>query len=288
MPASWPSIERETHRRVHRDPMASHRARIRNTGDFEAAVIPEISSLTPDLPRDTLASAHNATAAMLAFDRESRGLASLPFAAVLSRGESATSSQIENLAVRARKLSLAAVGAHIGGNAELVARNVFAMRAAIDAAPHLDSDAIRTMHRVLTEGVQDDAGEYRKEWVWIGGESPVTAAYVAPEHSHIPAAIRDLINFLHRRDLDPTVQSAIAHAQFETIPPLHRWQRANRAGHRVVATPCAWDGSKCQHSHFIGVAARHRRLHRCSERLPHRKPRVHRGLFFPCRSGVAR
>lgn len=220
MPASWPSIERETHRWVHRDPMASHRARIRNTGDFEAAVIPEISSLTPDLPRDTLASAHNATAAMLAFDRESGGLASLPFAAVLLRGESATSSQIENLTVRARKLSLAAVGAHIGGNAELAARNVEAMRAAIDAASHLDSDAIRTMHRVLTEGVQDDAGEYRKEWVWIGGQSPVTAMYVAPEHHHVPAAIDDLINFMGHRDVDPTVQAAIAHAQFETIHPF--------------------------------------------------------------------
>lgn len=81
-------------------------------GDFAATVVPRISALTPNLPHDVLASAHDATAAMVAFDRESGGLASLPFAAVLLRGESATSSQIENLTVRARKLSLAAVGAH--------------------------------------------------------------------------------------------------------------------------------------------------------------------------------
>lgn len=217
---SWPAIGRETHHWTHRDPMASHRARIRNTGDFQAAVVPEISSLTPELPRDVLASAHHATAAMLAFDRESGALTSVPFAAVLLRGESATSSQIENLTVRARKLSLAAVGAPIGGNATLVARNVSTMRAAIDAASHLDSAAIRTMHRVLTEGIQHDAGEYRNEWVWIGGQSPVTATYVAPAHHCVPAAIADLINFLHRRDLDPTVQAAIAHAQFETIHPF--------------------------------------------------------------------
>ncbi len=89
---TWPPIGHETRRWDHRDPMASHRARIRNTGDFEAAVVPRISLLTPDLPHNTLASAHNATAAMLSFDRESGGLASLPFAAVLLRGESATSS----------------------------------------------------------------------------------------------------------------------------------------------------------------------------------------------------
>ncbi|WP_016996699.1 Fic family protein [Kocuria atrinae] len=230
----WPAIDHETHRWVHRDPMASRRARIRNTGNFKAAVVPDISSLTPDLSHDTLASAHNATASMVAFDRESGGLASLPFAAVLLRGESATSSQIENLTVRARKLSLAAVGAHIGGNAELVARNVEAMRAAIDTASHLDSDAILTMHRVLTEGVQGDAGECRNEWVWIGGDSPVTAAYVAPEYSHVPAAIEDLINFLHRRDLDPTVQAAIAHAQFETIHPFTDGN--GRTGRAIVSS----------------------------------------------------
>lgn len=125
-------------------------------------------------------------------------------------------------------------GAHIGENAELVARNVFAMRAALDAASHVDSAAILTMHPVLTEGVQDDASEYRKEWVWIGGESPVTAAYVAPEHHRVPAAIADLIHFLHRRDLAPTVQAAIAHAQFETIHPFTDGN--GRTGRAVVSS----------------------------------------------------
>lgn len=235
MPIStWPAIDLETRRWVHRDPMASRRARMRNTGEFGAAVVPEISGLTPDLPHHVLAAAHQATSAMVAFDRGSGGLTALPFAAILLRGESATSSQIENLTVRARKLSLAAVGARIGGNAELVARNVTAMQAAIDAASQLDSDAIRTMHRVLTEGVQEDAGQYRNEWVWIGGDSPVTANYVAPEHHAVPAAIEDLIAFLHRRDLDPTVHAAIAHAHFETIHPFTDGN--GRTGRAIVSS----------------------------------------------------
>ena len=99
-----------------------------------------------------------------AFDRESGGLASLPFAAVLLRGESATSSQIENLTVRARKLSLAAVGARIGGNAELVARTVKAMRAAIAAASHLDFDAASRHRCARSPTCAAPNPRSRREW----------------------------------------------------------------------------------------------------------------------------
>ncbi|WP_237221522.1 Fic family protein [Rothia nasimurium] len=157
---------------------------------------------------------------MTRFDQEQSSFAHFPFATVLLRGESATSSQIENLTANARKLSLAALGAPVGGNAELVARNVRAMKAAIDVAHELSLDALLTMHEELTTGVQDDAGELRKEWVWIGGESPVTATYVAPAWEDVPDLLEDLVAFLGRRDLDPTVQAALAHAQFETIHPF--------------------------------------------------------------------
>ncbi|WP_460769422.1 Fic family protein [Mariniluteicoccus flavus] len=164
--------------------------------------------------------AADATTRMVRFDQSAAGLAAMPFAAALLRAESATSSQIENLTVRARGLSLATLGLPAGPNAGLVARNVAAMRTAIDAADRLDLESILAMHLALTEGVQDDAGRLRDQWVWIGGESPVTAAYVAPEHSLVPAAMDDLIAFLRRRDLDPTTHAAIAHAQFEMIHPF--------------------------------------------------------------------
>lgn len=217
---NWPPIGYELHLWTHRDPMASRRARLAETGSFSAATVPRIADLTPSLPRATAEAAHAATQAMAAFGIEADRMAALPFSAVLLRGESASSSQIENLTVHARKLSLAAVGARVGGNAELVARNVTAMKAAVDAASDLSTDAVRRMHRELTQGVQADAGEFRDQWGWIGGRSPVTAAYVAPHHEEVPSAVADLVEFLHRRDLDPTVQAAIAHAQFETIHPF--------------------------------------------------------------------
>lgn len=220
MTAPWPALTWATHTWTHRDPLASHRARLLNTGDFRAAVVPAIQGATPPLPPDVHDAATRATQQMLRFDQAAGGLAAMPFAAVLLRGESATSSQIENLTVRARNLSLAGLGLQTSPNAAMVARNVTALRTAVDAAEHLDRVAILSMHRALMHGIDRDAGSVRTEWVWIGGESPVTASFVAPEHPDVGPALDDLVAFLGRRDLDPTVQAALAHAQFETIHPF--------------------------------------------------------------------
>lgn len=42
-----------------------------------------------------------------------------------------------------------------------------------------------------------------------------------PHHTRVPAALDDLITFVHRVDLPVLVQVAIAHAQFETIHPFN-------------------------------------------------------------------
>lgn len=216
----WPPMQFTTHAWEHRDPFASRRSQARNKGKFQAATPPYIATLPVTLSPETAAAAAETTSTMTRFDHEFSQLGHVSFAAVLLRGESATSSQIENLTVNARKLSLAAIGAPVGGNAELVARNVSAMQAAINLAQQLDVSAILQMHQELTQGIQHDAGKFREEWVWIGGESPVTANFVAPAWQDIPALMDDLTQFINRRDLDPTVQAAIAHAQFETIHPF--------------------------------------------------------------------
>lgn len=218
--AAWPALGWEEHRWTHRDPTASRRSQTRNRGTFRAAVAPRIASLTPVLSPHTAEVAAAATAAMTRFDLEFSHLSRLPFAAVLLRGESSTSSQIENLTVAARKLSLAAIGGQAGHNAALVAHNVNAMQAAIDSARDLSPASILRMHRELTEGVLPDAGCFRREWVWVGGESPVTAVFVAPRWEDVEPAIDDVVAFARRQDMDPTVQAAIAHAQFETVHPF--------------------------------------------------------------------
>ena len=160
---------------------------------------------------------------MTRFDERLHHIGGIPFSAVLLRGESASSSQIENLTISARRLSLAVLGASgskVGVNAELVARNVHAMRAALNTAENISVDNILAMHRELTRGLQQDSGVLRTQWVWIKGDPPVTADYVAPHHERVPAALEDLVAFMNRRDIDPLAQAAIAHAQFETIHPF--------------------------------------------------------------------
>lgn len=241
MADAWPAVGAAPQRWVHRDPMASRRRRQRDTGCFHSAVVPRIAGRIPDLSPALQEEAGRATADLTRFDAGSTTLDALPFAAVLLRGESASSSQIENLTVRARKLSLAALGAKIGGNAELVARNVAAMQAALAASENLDADALRTMHRELTTGVQHDTGVFREEWVWIGGSSPVTAAYVAPAWEEVPVAVEDLVAFCARRDLNPLVRAAIAHAQFETIHPFTDGN--GRTGRALVSALLRADGT---------------------------------------------
>ena len=225
MPAiSWASLDWEQQPLwQHRDPLASHRARQRNTGEFKSAVTPRIAEQTPQLSPQLHTLVQDCTRTITRFDEQHATLGGVPFAAVLLRGESASSSQIENLTVSARRLSLAVVGASssaVGHNAELVARNVRAMHAALEAAESLTIESIMHMHHELTAGTLEDAGKFRQQWVWVGGQSPVTADYVAPHWKLVPAAMNDLVEFMARRDLDPLVQAAIAHAQFETIHPF--------------------------------------------------------------------
>lgn len=111
----WPPMQFTTHAWEHRDPFTSRRSQARNKGKFQAAAPPYIATLPVTLSPETAAVAAETTSTMTRFDHEFSQLGHVPFAAVLLRGESATSSQIENLTVNARKLSLAAIGAPVGG-----------------------------------------------------------------------------------------------------------------------------------------------------------------------------
>src|SRR5690606_39999639 len=73
---------------------------------YDAAVVGEIAALTPALPADVTAEAEDAVAELARFD-ESMGQDVLPYSAVLLRGESIASSDIEHITSSARNLALA-------------------------------------------------------------------------------------------------------------------------------------------------------------------------------------
>jgi Fic family protein len=145
-----------------------------------------------------------------------------PMQTVLLRSESSSSSEIENLTVGAKQLALANLGGQASHNAQIIARNVAAMEAAIRLADDMSVASVLLMHEALMKGLRPDAGMLRDRQVWIGRKNsiPPTASYVPPRYERVPDAMADLMSFAGRVDIPVLAQVAIAHAQFESIHPF--------------------------------------------------------------------
>lgn len=187
-----------------------------------------IAQMRFNIDPDLAARAEDARAAVTRFDAELSALFAgefAPLSAVLLRTESASSSQIENITVGAKALSLAGVGlAKSGSNARLVQANVEAMNRALEVTGPLTPDHILAVHFALMHS-QDgtDPGRFRDQQVWIGGTdfSPHGAEFVPPNQSRIEESIEDLCAFTERTDLPLLAHAALVHAQFETIHPFN-------------------------------------------------------------------
>jgi Fic family protein len=220
---TWPKVSFESRPwKANGDEVASRRALRNARGDYQAAVPPMIASVRVDLSPDVLALADDASRELTRFDGEA-GLVTAPFASILLRTESASSSEVENLTSSAKEVSLAEIGESRSGNARLVVANVRAMEAAIALSDRIDESAIIEMHAaLLSDSAPAAVGRWRHEQVWIGGGSvsPHAAAFVPPHHDRVQTLMSDLIVFAQRTDVPALAQAAIAHAQFETIHPF--------------------------------------------------------------------
>src|SRR3954452_24425187 len=222
--AAWPRLGSEVRpwtSRISPD-LVSASVRRRHSGAYRAAVVPRIADRPLALPSAVLAASEEASAEVARFDAE-LGAEVAPFAAVLLRSESASSSLIENLTSGAKAIALAELGSTEKRNATKIVGNVAAMCAALDLADRLDADAIIAMHAALMGAVHPGmAGKWREEQVWIGGTSfgPHAAGFVPPHHEHVPALVDDLVRFARRTDVPLLARAAVAHAQFETIHPF--------------------------------------------------------------------
>jgi len=196
--------------------------RRRHSGAYGAALVPLIGDRALRLPADVLALSEEATVEIARFDSE-LGREVAPFASVLLRSESASSSMIENLTSGAKAIALAELGSRDKRNATEIVGNVDAMNAALELANRLDQRAILAMHAALVARHEPDiAGAWRHEQVWIGGDSfgPHGATFVPPHHDHVPSLMADLVGFIRRLDMPALAHAAVAHAQFETIHPF--------------------------------------------------------------------
>ena len=221
--AAWPALSQEQlpwHNVS--DEYGSRTHKRLATGPYLAAVPAFIADLSIPLEGELLAATEEAATELARFDAEVGQIAA-PFASILLRTESASSSEIENLSSGARQIALAELGEHASRNAQLIVGNVRAMQAALALSESIDGTAILEMHRALLEHSHPEiVGHWRDQQVWIGGGTlgPHTAQFVPPHHDRVPALMDDLVAFANRDDLPVLAQTAIAHAQFETIHPF--------------------------------------------------------------------
>lgn len=142
---------------------------------------------------------------------------------MLLRHEGVASSAIEGL--REPLVSvLVAAQTDTGGTAGWVADNLAVIDTALECADlPLSVDLLHSWHERLMRNSDLDTdliGVFRPRVGWVGGSSPLDAAYVPPPASDIPELVDDLISFANgNADLDPISHTAIVHAQFEAIHP---------------------------------------------------------------------
>jgi Fic family protein len=222
-PAGWPVLGYETHSwHLAEDAYGSRNQKRLASGPYQAALPPTIAQRPLALDGELASLTEEAAAELARFDSEVGQIAA-PFASILLRTESASSSEIENLTSGAGQIALAELGERAPKNAQLVVGNVRAMQAALELSESLTVESILEMHRALLEHSDPQiVGHWRDQQVWIGGGSlgPHTAQFVPPHHERVPALMDDLLTFANRTDLPRLAQTAVAHAQFETIHPF--------------------------------------------------------------------
>lgn len=224
-PFSWPRISYEERHLDHVDEeveaFGSNRDRKLFKGPYRAAIAPEIADVPSiDVPSDVAALSAEASIEIARFDQEV-GSEFANFSSILLRSESASSSQIENLTAGAKAIALAEIGDTSKRNASVIVANSTAMNRALELADRLDEESIISMHEALLGDTNPDwTGNWRTEQVRIGGASVHTARFVPPHQDRVPAAMTDLVKFVHRLDVPTFEMAAVAHAQFETIHPF--------------------------------------------------------------------
>lgn len=175
-----------------------------------------------------------------------------PTARLLLRAEGVASSSIEGLRAPAAEVAAAELDAVAVDDAPAwVADNLAVVTEALGTATtaSLSVARLHAWHRRLmrhSRVAPEMVGAFRGAQGWVGGTSPLDAAYVPPPPEHVPGLVEDLVRFANSRAHDPITQAAAVHAQFETVHPygdgngrigrvLVAWVLSRRTG--VPVTP---------------------------------------------------
>ena len=201
--------------------------------DFEAYLPDSLAGRRISLSGEAAAEVADAERAVERLNREASGLADPEAVArLLMRAEAVASSRIEGLEVGGRRLLKAQLARGLGEDASDVTatevlNNIEAMRWAVESLSTASAVTVENLlgihERLLTgTSLEEHGGKVRNQQNWIGGSSynPCSAAFVPPPCEYVCELLQDLCRFCNDDSLPTIAQTALAHAQFETIHPF--------------------------------------------------------------------
>lgn len=220
--ASWPPHTTATvpWRSSGRGPRAD-----RTMTSVRVAVPPRIADATWTPDDDTALLLDRAASALRDLDAQP-GAGRTALVGVLDRTEAVDSSRIEEEHASLDDVARAVVGIRANASATAMVHAGCALDGLVTAAGSgtvTESSLLDAHRRLMRDDPVDgrDAGRYRDVQNWIGGgRTPRLARYVPPPPEAVPGLMTDLFAFVHRDDLHPVAQAALAHAQFESIHPF--------------------------------------------------------------------
>ena len=150
------------------------------------------------------------------------------FVSMYVRKEALLSSQIEGTQCTLDDILNPFAEENTNLNVSDVVNHIRAEEFAIDRLQTLPlcNRLIKETHAVLMEGVrgqEKNPGEFRYSQNWIGGQGSTlrNARYIPPNPEDMINAMSDLEKYMNGEDsLDPLIQAALIHYQFETTHPF--------------------------------------------------------------------
>jgi Fic family protein len=97
-------------------------------------------------------------------------------------------------------------------------RNAFAAYERLLDLNPADPQALLEAHRVLMEGLLEDAGRYRRGGVGVAKGDEVV--HVAPPAERVPGLINDLLGWLDTTEHHPLIAGGVVHYELEFIHPF--------------------------------------------------------------------
>lgn len=130
-----------------------------------------------------------------------------------------------SLAIEGNTLSEEQITAILDGKRVIAPpREILEVRNAIAAydrfeqwRPEAETELLEA-HRILMEGLMDQAGTYRRGGVGVMAGTQVV--HVAPPADRVPALMQDLLRWLATADQHPLITSSVFHYEFEFIRPF--------------------------------------------------------------------